>query len=62
MGTSIANGGVVDGDLNVFGVNNLKVADIGVLPVSPDCNTAYAAFMVGLRCATILGAKVPPAL
>ncbi len=61
MGTSIANG-VVDGDLNVFGVKNLKVADIGVLPVLPNGNTAYAAFLVGLRCATILGAEVPPAL
>lgn len=61
MGTSIANG-VVDGDLNVFGVSHLKVADIGVLPKEPNGNTCYAAYMVGLRCATILGAKVPPAL
>ncbi len=61
MGTSVADG-VVDGDLNVFGVRHLKVADIGVLPVEPNGNTCYAAYMVGLRCATILGVDVPPAL
>jgi choline dehydrogenase len=61
MGTSI-NNGVVDGNLNVFGVQNLKIADIGVLPVVPNGNTGYAAYVVGLRAATILGAPVPPAL
>ncbi len=61
MGTSIADG-VVDGELNVFGVSHLKVADIGVLPVEPNGNTCYSAYMVALRCATILGVPVPPAL
>ncbi len=61
MGTSIADG-VVDGNLNVFGVKNLMIADIGVLPMSPNGNTGYAAYMVGLRGATILGVPVPPAL
>ncbi len=61
MAQSIAEG-VVDGNLNVFGVKNLMVADTGVLPETPDGNTCYAAYMVGMRAATILGSEVPPAL
>lgn len=61
MAKSIADG-VVDGNLNVFGVKNLMVADTGVLPIPPDGNTCYSAYMVALRAATILGVPVPPAL
>ncbi len=61
MGTSSATG-VVDGNLHVFGVKNLMIADLGVLPNSPDGNTGYAAYLVGLRACTILGVPVPPAL
>lgn len=61
MGTSIQNG-VVDGNLNVFGVENLMVADLGVAPQSPDGNTCYAAYLIALNAARILGVPVPPAL
>lgn len=61
MSTSISNG-VVDGELNVFGVKNLMVADLGVAPLSPDGNTCYAVYMIGLNAARILGVRTPPAL
>jgi choline dehydrogenase len=61
MGTSIENG-VVDGNLHVFGVKNLMVADIGVLPYSIDGNLCMGAYMVGLRAATICGVSAVPAL
>jgi choline dehydrogenase len=57
MGRSPANG-VVDGNLHVFGVENLMVADIGVLPVI-DGNPCYPAYVVGEEAAKIIqeGAK-----
>lgn len=61
MGTSIANG-VVDGNLRVFGVKNLMIADIGVLPTPPSGNTCYSAYLVGLEAAAILDVPTPPAL
>lgn len=54
--------GVVDGNLNVFGVKNLMVADLSAAPVIPDGNTAYSAYMIGLGAAAILGEATPPAL
>jgi choline dehydrogenase len=58
MGTSIANG-VVDGNLNVFGVTNLMCADCSVESQITTGNTAYGAFVIGLEAARILGATVP---
>lgn len=57
MAGSIADG-VVDGRLHVFGVQKLLVADIGIEPLSPDGNTAYSAFVIGLEAARILGADI----
>ncbi|TDK65128.1 GMC family oxidoreductase [Bacillus salipaludis] len=48
MGRSIEEG-VVDGFLNVFGTENLKVADLSISPIMPDGNTALAAQMIGLN-------------
>jgi choline dehydrogenase len=48
MGTNIQEG-VVDGFLNVFGTENLKVADLSIAPILPDGNTALAAQMIGLN-------------
>ena len=61
MGTSIENG-VVDGNLNVFGVRNLMIADNSVAPVMPNGNICYGAYMIGLGAAEILGVPTPPAL
>ena len=61
MGASSATA-VVDANLNVFGVKNLMIADLGVAPISPDGNTCYAVYMIGLNAARILGIDVPPAL
>ncbi|ULT54690.1 GMC family oxidoreductase [Neobacillus drentensis] len=48
MGRNIDEG-VVDGYLNVFGTQNLKVADLSISPILPDGNTALAAQMIGLN-------------
>jgi len=61
MGTSIANG-VVDGNLNVFGVRNLMVADIGVEGTVVSGNTCYSAYVIALVAAQVLGVPTPPAL
>ena len=68
MGTSVANG-VVDSTLHVFGVKNLMVADLSVVPAFdpllrtyPDGNTCYAAYVIALQAARILGVSVPPGL
>ena len=61
MGTSTANG-VVNGNLQVFGVKNLMIADAGVLPILSSGNTCYSAYLVGLEAAAILGVPTPPAL
>lgn len=42
-----ATNGVVDSTGHVFGVTNLIVADITIIPVSPDGNCAGPAFLVG---------------
>ena len=52
-------GDVVDGNLDVIGINNLAVADMSVAPVIPTCNTAYAAYLIGLVKAKIEGAPTP---
>jgi choline dehydrogenase len=41
--------GVVDSNLNVFGVDNLKIADIGILPNLSDGNTSIPAFAIAYR-------------
>ena len=48
MGQSIQEG-VVDGFLNVFGTNKLKVADLSISPILPDGNTSIPAQMIGLN-------------
>lgn len=48
MGKSVCDG-VVNGQLDVFGTTNLKVADLSVAPILPDGNTSLAAQMIGLN-------------
>jgi choline dehydrogenase len=56
MSTSIASG-VVDGNLNVFGVTNLMVADNSAVPLIEDGNTAYQAYLIGFGASAILNAE-----
>jgi len=60
MGTSIENG-VVDGNLNVFGVKGLMVVDASSIPVIADGNTCYSVYALALGAAKILGVPTPPA-
>jgi len=49
-----ATDGVIDSNLNVFGVDNLKIADIGILPNLSDGNTSIPAFAIAYRAFHIL--------
>jgi choline dehydrogenase len=53
MGKSIKDG-VVDGYLNVFGTNNLKVADLSICPVLQDGNNTMPVQMIGLNAARFI--------
>ncbi|MFB9324605.1 GMC family oxidoreductase [Paenibacillus aurantiacus] len=48
MGRTIQEG-VVDGYLNVFGTDKLKVADLSISPILPDGSTSIPAQMIGLN-------------
>ncbi|MDA1852372.1 GMC family oxidoreductase [Bacillus cereus] len=48
MGKSIEDG-VVNEFLNVFGIQNLKIADLSISPILPDGNTSIPAQMIGLN-------------
>lgn len=61
MGNSIANG-VVDGNLNVFGLKNVKIGDNSVQPECVDGNPCFAAYIIALALCQTLGVPVPPAL
>jgi choline dehydrogenase len=50
----LSAGGVVDGNLRVYGTKNVYVADNSVCPVIPDINTTAPAMMIGLRGSEIL--------
>jgi len=46
--------GVVDGDLNVYGIKGLKLADLSVPPENVGANTGNTAFVVGEKAADII--------
>ena len=47
------DGGVVDANLSVYGVQGLKIADLSVPPANVGANTANTAFMIGEKAADI---------
>lgn len=59
MATSAVDG-VVNGSLQVFGVNNLRIADCSVMPRIVDGNTALAAYYIGAALAKLLGNQTLP--
>ncbi|KAG2090360.1 GMC oxidoreductase-domain-containing protein [Suillus discolor] len=51
---SEADQGVVDARLNVYGVSNLKVADMSISPLNVGTNTYSTALLIGERAAMII--------
>ena len=51
-------GGVVDADLNVYGVQGLKVADLSMVPENVGANTNNTALAVGEKTAIIIGREL----
>ncbi|KAG1849310.1 GMC oxidoreductase-domain-containing protein [Suillus tomentosus] len=51
---SEADHGVVDARLNVYGVSNLKVADMSISPLNVGTNTYSTALLIGERAAMII--------
>ncbi|KAG2031294.1 GMC oxidoreductase-domain-containing protein [Suillus americanus] len=49
-----ADKGVVDARLNVYGVSNLKVADMSIVPLNVGTNTYSTALLIGERAAMII--------
>ncbi|KAG2755335.1 GMC oxidoreductase [Suillus brevipes Sb2] len=49
-----ADQGVVDARLNVYGVSNLKVADLSICPLNVGTNTCATALLIGERAAMII--------
>jgi alcohol oxidase len=46
--------GVVDEDLDVYGVDGLKVADLSIVPKNVAANTNNTALMIGEKCASLI--------
>lgn len=59
MASSAADG-VVDGQLRVFGVNNLRIADCSIMPKINDGNTAIPAYYIAAVLAELLGNQTLP--
>lgn len=53
-----AQGGVVDSNLNVYGTQNLKVADLSICPSNVGANTAATAGLIGEKAAVIIAKEL----
>ncbi|TFK99384.1 alcohol oxidase-like protein [Pterulicium gracile] len=53
-----AKGGVVDSELNVYGTQNLKVADLSISPSNVGANTAATAGLIGEKAAIIIAREL----
>ncbi|KAF9894879.1 hypothetical protein FE257_004500 [Aspergillus nanangensis] len=53
-GNSVTSHGVVDERLNIYGVSNVKVADLSIAPSNVSCNTYSSALLIGEKCATLV--------
>ncbi|KAK6519165.1 hypothetical protein TWF281_003854 [Arthrobotrys megalospora] len=54
----LEDGGVVDGKLNVYGIEGLKVADLSIMPSNVSGNTYSTALLVGEKAASILAEEL----
>ena len=61
MGQSASEGAVVDSELRVHGVRNLRIIDASVLPVIPGGQTGAATVMVAERGSALLTRDQAPA-
>ncbi|SPO06172.1 related to alcohol oxidase [Cephalotrichum gorgonifer] len=57
MGRAGEADAVVDSDFRVVGFENLRVADMGVVPVLPSCHVQAVAYVTGATCAEKLVAE-----
>lgn len=53
-----SKGGVVDPKLNVYGVKNLKLADLSICPSNVGANTTSVALIIGEKAAEIIEAEL----
>ena len=51
---ALADGGVVDADLNVHGIEGLKLVDLSIVPQNIGANAATTAYAIGEKAATII--------
>lgn len=54
MGPSYDPEAVVDSNLRVYGIKNLRVADISVIPLPITAHTVLPAYMIGEKAADLL--------
>lgn len=54
----LQDGGVVDKDLSVYGVEGLKLCDLSIIPENVAANTNNTALLVGEKAAAILAAEL----
>ncbi len=57
MGIAGDTGAVVDAQLRVHGIENLRVADASVMPDDPSGNTNVPTIMIGEKAADLLRGK-----
>ncbi|KAJ6605452.1 GMC oxidoreductase-domain-containing protein [Mycena vulgaris] len=55
---ALNQGGVVDGKLNVYGIKNLKVADLSIPPSNVNSNTYSTALAIGEKAAVIIAGEL----
>ena len=55
MGPSSSSDSVVDAELRVHGIGNLRVADASIMPVLVNAPPHAACVMIGEKCAELVG-------